>query len=70
MSAKQQVHQDNHEPLSGVKGKGTAQEPFDKGNEEDMSKSGEEPVSGVQGEGTKDQPFDAGNDTEVQEKMK
>ena len=32
--SKAQLHQDDHEPLSGVKGQGTPQQPFAQGNDE------------------------------------
>ena len=66
--------QSGQEPPSGVKGKGTATEPYDQGNAPEQiardaaqknpvngAPSGEEPVSGVKGKGTADEPYDQGN---------
>lgn len=57
-----------NEPVSGVQGKGTATDPFDKGNSEDPTDpttrnetAGQEPVSGLRGKGTATEPFDQGN---------
>ncbi|CAO2651973.1 Nn.00g002560.m01.CDS01 [Neocucurbitaria sp. VM-36] len=65
------------EPISGEEGKGTATEPFDKGNAatpldttadkktfldySNNETAGTEPVSGQQGKGTASEPFDQGN---------
>ncbi|KAL1592625.1 hypothetical protein SLS60_011041 [Paraconiothyrium brasiliense] len=61
-----------NEPVSGVQGKGTATEPYDKGNSEDPTDpatrnetAGEEPVSGLQGKGTATDPFDQGNSADA-----
>lgn len=64
----EQKAQSKVEPPSGIKGKGTVDEPYDQGNapeniaeNKSTSAAGTEPVSGVQGKGTKDQPYDQGN---------
>ena len=57
----EQKSQSQVEPPSGIKGKGTIDEPFDQGNAPENIAEGKEPVSGVQGKGTKDQPYDQGN---------
>ncbi|KAF1849330.1 uncharacterized protein K460DRAFT_305356 [Cucurbitaria berberidis CBS 394.84] len=65
------------EPVSGQEGKGTATEPFDKGNAAtpldttadrktfldygNNETAGKEPISGEQGKGTATAPFDQGN---------
>ena len=50
------------EPPSGFQGKGTADEPYDQGNQpEQATGPGSEPASGQQGAGTVDQPYDQGN---------
>lgn len=49
------------EPPSGVKGKGTINEPYDQGNAPAQATNGEEPLSGVTGKGTADEPYDQGN---------
>lgn len=52
----------NEEPVSGVKGAGTADEPYDQGNQaEQTANPGTEPVSGKTGKGTADSPYDQGN---------
>ncbi|KIW64333.1 hypothetical protein PV04_09276 [Phialophora macrospora] len=53
----------SEEPVSGVQGKGTADEPYDQGNapEQIGVQSGQEPLSGVQGKGTATEPYDQGN---------
>jgi len=57
------------EPISGEQGKGTVEEPFDKGNETTGNETttsnetgGVEPISGEQGKGTVEEPFDKGNE--------
>lgn len=52
----------NEEPLSGVKGAGTADEPYDQGNQAEQTANPEtEPVAGQRGKGTADEPYDQGN---------
>ena len=54
--------QSGTEPPSGIRGKGTVDEPYDQGNApENVPKSGEEPPSGIKGEGTIEKPYDQGN---------
>lgn len=49
------------EPISGKQGRGTADQPYDQGNQPEQPVSGTEPPSGQQGLGTAEEPFDAGN---------
>lgn len=50
------------EPPSGIQGRGTADEPYDQGNQPAQATGpGVEPPSGQQGKGTIDQPYDQGN---------
>lgn len=50
------------EPPSGIQGKGTADQPYDQGNQPDQATGpGIEPPSGQQGKGTADEPYDQGN---------
>jgi len=50
------------EPPSGIQGKGTADKPYDQGNQPDQATGpGIEPPSGQQGKGTVDEPYDQGN---------
>lgn len=52
----------DQEPISGVTGKGTQDQPYDQGNQaEQAAGPGIEPPSGKQGKGTADKPFDGGN---------
>ncbi|EXJ84457.1 hypothetical protein A1O3_05125 [Capronia epimyces CBS 606.96] len=53
--------QSGEEPLSGIQGEGTADDPYDQGNVEQPAESGEEPPSGIQGKGTATDPYDGGN---------
>ena len=48
------------EPPSGIQGAGTADKPYDAGNQPEQA-SVNEPVAGQQGAGTADKPYDAGN---------
>jgi hypothetical protein len=50
------------EPISGEKGKGTPNEPYDQGNTTQRNETGGiEPISGVEGKGTPNEPYDQGN---------
>jgi len=50
------------EPVSGVQGAGTADRPYDQGNQaEQAAGPGIEPPSGQTGKGTPTQPYDQGN---------
>ncbi|KIW11969.1 hypothetical protein PV08_09243 [Exophiala spinifera] len=49
------------EPVSGLQGSGTATDPYDQGNADDLVTSGSEPPSGIQGKGTATDPYDGGN---------
>lgn len=50
------------EPPSGIQGKGTQDQPFDQGNQDEQAAGpGIEPPSGKQGPGTADKPYDGGN---------
>ena len=54
--------QSGSEPPAGISGAGTADQPYDQGNQPEQSlASASEPVSGLQGEGTSDKPYDQGN---------
>lgn len=50
------------EPVSGVQGAGTADQPYDQGNQpEQAAGPGIEPPSGQTGKGTATEPYDQGN---------
>ncbi|KAK5075801.1 hypothetical protein LTR70_009998 [Exophiala xenobiotica] len=60
--AQSNVEQSGVEPPSGIQGRGTADEPYDQGNQPAQATGpGVEPPSGQQGKGTIDQPYDQGN---------
>ncbi|KAJ9651640.1 hypothetical protein H2198_009083 [Neophaeococcomyces mojaviensis] len=53
------------EPVSGVQGAGTADQPYDQGNQpEQAAGPGIEPPSGQTGKGTATEPYDQGNQPE------
>lgn len=57
--------QAGEEPPSGIQGAGTADQPYDQGNQpEQAAHPTEEPPSGRQAEGTADRPYDQGNQPE------
>lgn len=50
------------EPVSGIQGKGTVDQPYDQGNQSEQAVGpGTEPPAGKQGAGTVDKPYDQGN---------
>ncbi|KAK5947578.1 hypothetical protein PMZ80_001731 [Knufia obscura] len=56
------------EPPSGIQGKGTADQPYDQGNQPAQATGpGIEPPSGQQGKGTADEPYDQGNQPDQNE---
>jgi len=69
-TANQQVTaQSGEEPVSGVQGKGTVSDPYDRGNAMEPAELGQEPPSGVQGKGTATEPYDGGNAPENEAKL-
>lgn len=50
-----------NEPPAGIQGAGTAEQPYDQGNQAEQSVVSEEPISGVKGPGTAEKPYDQGN---------
>jgi hypothetical protein len=57
-----QTQPKDEEPPSDIKGAGTADEPYDQGNQpETTTQPGSEPPNTQEGAGTAEKPYDGGN---------